>query len=440
MKYFEFKKYILELWNSGDFKSRKEVAVYFYEQEGLYRYNTLKALQNSVRRIIRKEERDKVAEEGESAMNRKYNIAELIEEIITLQDRIQLYKDKNRILNKQIREQDARPLNAIKEYSKELYSLFESHKKSLLTKIKYTPLGVKTGGVGVLQFSDTHVNEIVNEYYNKYDTEIFAMRCKKYISESLSYFKFRGVKEVLILFTGDLINSDRRPDEVAAQATNRSKASFIAIHIFLQAILEVAKYYNITVISVMGNESRMDENMHYNDELASNNYDFAIVNSCKQIIQALNIKNIKFGNLDKLTDTVVIGKQRWFLAHDLPKQTANQKRAQSGFGQMSLQKRNIDFMIGGHLHSHNASDIYCRVGSFVGANPYSSGALALYSKASGVCYVVEGDNRYWQYIDLQNVLNEKYGSYEYLSILTKTKSRDRKGRLHIEEDIELKVG
>ena len=390
MESFEsFKKLVIKLWDSGEFESRNAIAEYLYETEGIFHYSNKESMSRSVRKIIQDNSVDE----------------EILVENVKLAKSRQKLQDTNRIERKTFREY-ARIENAVSEYGKELNKSLKLLGKSI--KLNLKPIGVKGGGTGVIQITDVHANELINLPHNKYNFDILSRRLKKLISESLEYFKFKGVEDVVMAFTGDLLNSDRRLDELLNMATNRSKASVLASHLFIQAILDVAQHYPVKVVSVLGNESRVSKEMTFSNEAFSDNYDFTIMAMAKEVIEASSVNNVVFHSIDQMESVVNFGEQRWLVAHDITKMTDKQAKTQSSIGRYRLQGINIDFIIGGHIHAFRATDISCRSGSMTGSNSYNENALNLAGRASGVCYVVKGKSRSIQYIDLQDYDNEGY--------------------------------
>ena len=205
--------------------------------------------------------------------------SELIEENVKLAKQKQRLQDMNRIERKSWREQ-TRYENAVSAYGKSLVEEMQKYGKSLADKINLNPL-VKVDRAdkcGVIQLTDLHGNEEVNMPNNKYNFTVLSKRLKKLIDESLKYFEFRGVNRVLFTLTGDLLNSDRRLEELMAMSTNRSKASVLMAHLITQAILDVRnRGYEVSVVSVLGNESRVNQEMSFSNESISASYDFTIV-------------------------------------------------------------------------------------------------------------------------------------------------------------------
>lgn len=301
----------------------------------------------------------------------------------------------------------SRNINTLEELYKEFNVLLSEYGIEVSNKVNYDPQFIEGGGVGVLAFSDLHGNEIVDTDYNKYDFKILAKRMKKYVSYSLEYFSMMGVEEVIILSLGDQMNSDRRKDELFALATNRSKALFLMIHLFTQAILDVAQYYPVKVYGVLGNESRMNDELSYHEMGISDNFDFIILEGCKIALQSTDL-DIEFGPLDKMQQTIDVGNQRWLICHDINSTTSTQKNSQAVLGKMTILKDPAEFVIGGHKHSYNGTDFSCRVGSMVGGNDYSMNGIEMATKASGTCIVVKDGERYMNYIDLDKYNDDGY--------------------------------
>jgi len=387
-----------------------------YFEEALYLYENDKQIQfdkTAVAKFLKhKYSIDKSIEAVRVALtrrlNRYYADNEIIAQNVLYKKEKQKAQDKNRIANKSFRE-FARLENALKEFAKSQIEIYKDHAESL-KNIKIGPLkkSNKLSGVGVMQISDLHGNELVDLPHNKYDFNVLAKRLKLYVSQCIEDFRLKKYKKVAILFTGDLLNSDRRLDELLNASTNRAKATSLMRHILLQAILEVRNAgFEITIVSVLGNESRVGKEMPFSNEGLSDNYDFMIINGLKQILEFSQIKGIKFGSIDKVEEIITIDGRQWLMAHDVSKMTSQQKSAQSGIGRLSLNGNNVSFIIGGHIHATNIGDFYARSGSTVGANSYSENALGLYGYASQNYYLCRNGRINKIAVDLQNIKNVK---------------------------------
>lgn len=381
---------ILALWDSGKFESHSDLARYAIEKFGNYG-----RLEDSIRRTISNWISVHVAD------------SELVYDNVRLAKDKQRLQDINRIERKSFREY-ARVENAVSDYCAEIARIIKENSRDLRSRLNINDCGIVGGGTGVIHITDLHANELINLPHNQYNFEILAKRLKKQIAESLAYFKYRGVEKVLIALTGDLLNSDRRLDEMLNQVTNRAKATALTSHILIQAILHVREHYKVDIVSVLGNESRVKQEMSFSNEAFSDNYDFNIMSMCKQTIEFAGIEGIRFLSIDKMETTVDFGSQRWLLAHDVSKFTDKQDKTQSAIGRYALRGEMIDFIIGGHIHANRATDLSSRSGSLAGSNTYNEHALNLIGRASAMCYVVVGKERFYQYIDCQEANNEGY--------------------------------
>tara|TARA_Y100000310_G_C20654718_1_gene801382 strand:- start:28 stop:1227 length:1200 start_codon:yes stop_codon:yes gene_type:complete len=326
---------------------------------------------------------------------------EILKENVKLAKQKQSYQDLNRIERKTFREH-ARVENAVSRYGKELKKIFSKHNLSKLTK-SYKK---NTKAVGCIQFSDVHLNELVEGLpHNRYDFNVASSRCKLFVNQATKYFKAFGITNILLVQSGDLMNSDRRLDELLSQATNRAQATFLAIDIFQQILLDLNSNFNVSVCMVTGNESRIKKDWGWVDLIATDNYDFTIYESLKYLFKE---SKINFIDGDPLEKVVSVAGQNLLIIH------GNGSVARSGMeksitqivGRYRARKINIDYIIFGHVHSARIGDNYSRSSSMVGANSYSERALNLAGRASQNCYIFYDDgNRDGIKIDLQN-----YGS------------------------------
>lgn len=351
-----------------------------------------------------------------SRLNNYYADKEIVEQNVRLSKQKQKAQDYNRIANKSFREH-ARLENALEEFAKSQLEVYKEHAKEL-KKIKLKPLinNSTKSGVGVMQITDLHGNELVDLPHNKYDFNIMAKRLKFYVNQCIEDFKLKNYEKVAMLFTGDLLNSDRRLDELLNASTNRAKATSLMRYILTQAILDVRNAgFEITIVSVLGNESRVGKEMPFSNEGLSDNYDFMIMDGIKQMFELSKIKGIKFKGLDKVEEIIEIDGKNWLISHNISRMVDSQKNAQSGIGRQSLNGNNISFMIGGHIHATNVGDFYSRSASMVGANSYSENALNLAGKAAQNYYLCRNGRINTMVVDLQDV--DDIEGYEVISQL-----------------------
>ena len=321
---------------------------------------------------------------------------DLLKENVKLAKQKQSAQDLNRIERKTFREH-SRVENAVSGYTKKLTKIFDNY--TLSTYVKKHKQNDKS--VGVIQFSDVHFNELVNLEHNKYDFSIASARCKLFVDKSTEYFKAMGVTNVLMVQSGDLLNSDRRLDELLQMATNRAKATFLAVDILQQVILHLNENFNISVCMVTGNESRVKKDWGWSTLIATDNYDYTIFQTLKYLFKD---SDIKFIDGDPTEVVVEVAGQNLLVLHG----NGSIKRGLDTsvtqlMGRYNARGTKIDYVIFGHIHSARVGDNFSRSSSMVGANDYSEKALNLSGRASQNCYIFyENGNRDGIKVDLQN--------------------------------------
>ena len=316
--------------------------------------------------------------------------------------RAQKYQDKNRLNAKDFREW-SKTYNAIEEYNKELIKYFKTHNNYEYT-IKHNIK--ESEGAAIIHFTDPHFNELVDLEDNQYNFEIASKRCKKFINLAKQFLEPFKVKNILFAMTGDLLNSDRRPDELLNEAGNRAEASFIAAQIIEQMILDLNKNYNVYIKSVIGNESRIPDEIGWTDIVASNNYDCTIFNMLRYYFKDANGIYFLNGNIQE--DIVGVNNKNVLMIHghqkyftkDKPTTAINQL-----FRKNNMKNKNVHFVIFGHNHECYIGDTFARGASIVGANEYSDYGLGLTSKASQNIHIITDDSIHSIKIDLQDVSN-----------------------------------
>ena len=343
---------------------------------------------------------------------------EILQTNVKLAKQKQSYQDLNRIERKTFREY-ARVENAVAKYNHELTKIFDKYNLNTLTESHEK----STASVGVLQFSDVHFNELIDLEHNQYDFSVASKRCKYFVKRAISFFKSQGVTNMLIAMTGDLLNSDRRLDELLSMATNRAKATFLAVDIFQQIILELNKEFNVSVAAVTGNESRVKDNWGWSKMMASDNYDFTIFKTLEYIFRE---SDINFINGDPTELVVEVAGQNLLMLHGngAIKRGLDTSVTQL-MGRYKARGINVDYVIFGHVHSARVGDTFSRSSSMVGANDYSEKALNLAGRASQNCYIFyENGNRDGIKIDLQNYNDDMYDIDESLEAYN-AKSHDK---------------
>jgi len=327
---------------------------------------------------------------------------DIVRENVRLSKQKQKAQDKNRIFNKSFREH-ARIENAVEEYSKQLLKLFENNDlhKTL------NSFDVNNKAVGVIQFSDVHFNELVELENNRYDFKVASSRVRYFVNRARMYFKTANITNVVMALTGDLMNSDRRLDELLNQATNRAKATFLGVDILQQAIIDLNQDFNVTVASVVGNEGRANKEMGWSNVVATDNYDYTIFQCLRYLFRD---KSIKFVHGDPSELVINVAGQNLLMLHGHGSLRGKLDTSVNQIaGRYSLKGIKIDYVIFGHVHSARVGDNFGRSSSMVGANDYSEKALNLNGRASQNCYIFYNNgNRDGIKVDLQNTDDTGY--------------------------------
>ena len=327
---------------------------------------------------------------------------EIVRENVRLSKQKQKAQDTNRIFNKAFREH-SRIENAVEEYSKELVSLFENNNLNRTT----TEHKINNQAVGVIQFSDVHFNELVDLENNKYDFRVASQRTRYFVNKAKMYFNTVNVSNIVVALTGDLMNSDRRLDELLNQATNRAKATFLGVDILQQAIMDMNEDFNVTVASIVGNEGRANKEMGWSNVVATDNYDYTIFQCLRFLFKDTHVE---FVHGDPSELVINVAGQNLLMMHGNGSFRGKLETSINQIaGRYALKGIHIDYVIFGHVHSARVGDNFGRSSSMVGANDYSEKALNLNGRASQNCYIFySSGNRDGIKVDLQNVDSEGY--------------------------------
>ena len=375
-----------------------------YQDEILFLFNEGHSYNEISRRLIEKYcldvSTDYLRKRVKDVLIWKISDKEIVESNVKLSKQAQKLRDLNRIQNKSFREY-ARIENALEGYNKEIIKLLKTESTNLKVK-KYKE---DTEAAILVHLTDTHFNELVELRNNKYDFNIASKRLQKFCVQIKKYAKLFKIKNILVGITGDLMNSDRRLDELTSMSTNRAKATFLSVSLIKTFLLELNKIANITVACVTGNESRVKQELGWVDIVASDNYDFTIFEMLRHLLP-----DMKFLTGNALEIIVNIGNQNVLLihGHQLGKMDTNQQS--KVIAKYAAKNIIVDFIICGHLHSTMITDTLSRASSLVGSNAYSENALNLTGRAAQNIYIFTNDGRHDISIDLQNTDN--YEGYD----------------------------
>jgi hypothetical protein len=318
----------------------------------------------------------------------------------------QRYMDKNRDLRKIHRETSRLP-NAILELENEMIRLLSTYRLTEIPK-DFPSFNIRSQKIaGLMQGSDWHLNEKISmPGVNDFDFDRASRMLHKWTGYSMKKFEWLGIKTVVLGLTGDLLNSDRRVDEKLNQATNRTKATFIAVEL-LRNIIEDLKMngFQVYVVYVSGNESRVIEEMGWSEMMMTDNYDYTI---CK-IVEFMYVGDprVKFiPQQSYVEELVVIAGQNCLFTHGHAKllQGDVEKGVIQLCGKWSARGIMIHHVFFGHLHYTRNGDHFSRSASLPGANAYSDKALNLITKSAQNTHTIFGNGDiFTERVDLTNI-------------------------------------
>ena len=258
--------------------------------------------------------------------------ADVIKGSTLLAKKNQSLQDTNRIERKAFREH-ARLENSLTLYND---ALLEKLGELNLAKYCIAHKDSKGEPIGLLHLSDLHLNELVEPFgitNNHYDWTVASQRLQMLATRAKIYFEAMGVKKVAIIMTGDLINSDRRMDEMLHMATNRASASVLAVELLGQFIIDINRKFAVQVCNISGNESRMTEYPEYSDLLARDNYDWTIYNFLRAQFKGSGVHFT--ANQDARENVINLNDQNVLYMHGekFPNMTGLERKVQAKVGQ-----------------------------------------------------------------------------------------------------------
>lgn len=327
---------------------------------------------------------------------------EVVAENVRLAKRQQALADRNRIANKAFREH-ARIENAIEEYSQEILRVLQEVGHSLTGCDRRSgPLDPESPVI-VVHLSDNHFNELVNLPTNRFDFEVAAKRLQLLAMKVKQYAAPMGAQKVIVFFGGDLMNSDRRLDELLAMSTNRAKATLLAVHLYKQFLMDLLGDFFVDCFGVTGNESRAKKDLGWVDVVATDNYDFTIYSMLEVIFDAIDDHTIRFHAFNANEVVFKVHNETFLGIHGHQVNASDQKKVQAMIGKYAAKGINITHILCGHIHATLVSDYISRNASLVGSNAYSEEALGFVSKAAQNIHVVTPQGLDGIKCDLQNV-------------------------------------
>jgi predicted phosphodiesterase len=322
---------------------------------------------------------------------------ELLQFNVRLAKSRQALADANRIERKAFREH-ARLENAVGAYTRELSALLDQ--RGFTSGVTLSPISEGGEAVLIVQLSDLHFNERVELPSNRYDFSVAAARLAKLAARVKQLGRCFGARKVVVACLGDFLNSDRRLDELLSNATNRSKATLLAVDILRAFLLDLRSELAVEVYGITGNESRVNRELGWSDALATDSYDLMIYEILRRGFAGTSgISFCGFRANELLFE--VLG--RTFLClHGHQIGSNLQKSVQEIAGKYAAQGITVDYTLFGHLHATAIGDYHARNASLVGSNAYAEAGLNFCSKAAQNVHIVTAGGIDGLKVDLQD--------------------------------------
>ena len=327
---------------------------------------------------------------------------ETIAETVRLAKKTQALQDRNRIQNKSFREH-ARVENAVTAYSEAILTELKEHGSRLGDCPRRSGALDPSAAAIVVHLSDNHFNELVNLPTNRFDFTIAAKRLQLLAQKVKLQGKAHGAERVVVFFGGDLMNSDRRLDELLAMSTNRARATLLAVHLYKQFLMDLRSDFFVDCFGITGNESRVKDNLGWVDVVATDSYDFTIYAMLQAVFEAVEDKGMRFHDFQANEVVFQIHNQTFLGIHGHQLNCGDQKKVQAMIGKYAAKGINITHILAGHVHCTLISDYVSRNASLVGSNAYSEEALGFVSKSSQNIHVVTTQGLDGFKADLQSV-------------------------------------
>lgn len=238
----------------------------------------------------------------------------------------------------------------------------------------------------IVTVSDTHFGEAIFKSdtlgINSCGFDVLSKRFQKY-ADKIKNRLGDSVSDITVVLMGDLINSDRRIDELITNDGCVAEAFIKSLQILTPFLIDLNEKYNIKVVSVLGNESRLDANVPMRDPI--NNFDFIIHKILSELFKNTDIKFLDIErNYEKLINVL---DANILLTHGHTKISwIDAVKKYNKIGKI------LHYMITAHFHTVNIKEQTSQGASFSGNNFYGAFGINDIADASGTIYLVEKED------------------------------------------------
>lgn len=179
-------------------------------------------------------------------------LSELDEKKIELQKERQKFFDQRNAFNKVIRER------ARQEELNEI--LVDSVKHGSLLPLNYVPHSIEASDNDlVASLNDIHFGAVVDNYWQKYDSDICREMMCKYLDEIIHIANTHHSENCVIWANGDMISGNIHNSIAVTNKENVIEQITGVSELIAEFLAELSKHFNkVTFVSVSGNHSRID--------------------------------------------------------------------------------------------------------------------------------------------------------------------------------------
>lgn len=258
-----------------------------------------------------------------------------------------------------------------------------------LPKVEYAGSRDDRNAEAILMLSDFHIGDQIDNFYNKYNSEIAMKRLSKVVEDTIDYCQREKVFRLNIVGLGDFLNGIIHTSARLEQEENVTKQVMIASEMLAKAITELQKAApEVVYRSCVDNHGRIMADIHQNieEENFSKIIDFyleARLQGTKVVIAKDNLDD-DIGQIDLANGKKVI----FVHGHrDSP-----ERIFQNMVGATHMY---VDYCLMGHFHSPAyREENGCRIitnGCLCGTEQYAM-SRRYFGKASQTLLVFDGDN------------------------------------------------
>lgn len=242
-------------------------------------------------------------------------------------------------------------------------------KNGSLPCLNYVPCNIETNDSDMLiSLNDLHYGADVDNFWNKYNSEICKTYISKYLDEIISYQSLYHCETAIVWENGDTINGLIHQSIRLENKENITQQVMGVSELISDFIAELSKYFKaVKFISVAGNHTRLDTK---DDSPKNERVDDLIQWYLKARLQ--NFKNVEVGCQTQVDETMYVinirGLNYLGVHGDFDQDTTKVLKS------VTMLPVPIYALLCGHMHHNKIDEIQgiktIMAGSFLGTNDY----------------------------------------------------------------------